>query len=86
MQSVIQIDRPRKANGAAAGMTTARKFEVTCAGCNMREMCMPQGLNRDEMLRMENLVYSRRRVKRASMAWSTAVSMRARRAAFSVGS
>jgi CRP/FNR family transcriptional regulator len=64
MQSVIQFAKPGKANGAVAGMTAARKFEVTCAGCNMREICMPQALSSAEMGRMENLVYARRKVKR----------------------
>jgi len=41
-----------------------RKFEVTCASCNMREMCLPAGLSAEDMQRIEGLVYARRRVKR----------------------
>jgi CRP/FNR family transcriptional regulator len=41
-----------------------RKFEVTCSSCNMREMCLPAGLNPEDMERIEGLVYARRRVKR----------------------
>jgi len=41
-----------------------RKFEVTCSSCNMREMCLPAGLCPEDMLRIEGLVYARRRVKR----------------------
>jgi CRP/FNR family transcriptional regulator len=70
MQAVIAIDRikknnqPNAAQSKSACMTSARKFEVTCAGCNLREMCLPEGLNPEEMRRMENLVYARRKVKR----------------------
>jgi CRP/FNR family transcriptional regulator len=43
---------------------TRKKFEVTCSGCNMREMCLPGGLRAEDLPRMENVVYARRRVKR----------------------
>jgi CRP/FNR family transcriptional regulator len=42
----------------------ARKFEVSCASCNLREMCLPGCAGGDDLARMENLVYARRRVKR----------------------
>jgi CRP/FNR family transcriptional regulator, anaerobic regulatory protein len=42
----------------------ARKFEVTCSSCNLRELCLPGALSADDMARAENLVYARRRVKR----------------------
>src|SRR5262245_65359387 len=41
-----------------------RKFEVTCSSCNLRELCLPKGLCLDELERVENIVYARRRVKR----------------------
>jgi len=40
------------------------KFEVSCASCNLRELCLPAGLCLDELERVENIVYARRRVKR----------------------
>jgi CRP/FNR family transcriptional regulator, anaerobic regulatory protein len=42
----------------------ARKFEVTCSSCNLRELCLPGALAEEDMARAENLVYARRRVKR----------------------
>ncbi len=42
----------------------ARKFEVTCSSCNLRELCLPGALCAEDMARAENLVYARRRVKR----------------------
>jgi CRP/FNR family transcriptional regulator len=41
-----------------------RKFEVTCSSCNLREMCLPRGLDTEAMRRVEQVVYARRRVKR----------------------
>jgi len=41
-----------------------RKFEVTCSGCNLREMCLPKGLGEEDIRRIEQVVYARRRVKR----------------------
>ena len=41
-----------------------RKFEVTCSSCNLRELCLPAGLNAEDLERIENVVYARRRVKR----------------------
>ncbi len=65
MQAVVQFDRTRKpGRPQAACMPGVRKFEVTCGSCNLREMCLPEGLSADEMRRMENLVYARRKVKR----------------------
>jgi CRP/FNR family transcriptional regulator len=40
------------------------KFEVTCSSCNLREMCLPAGLCPEDLERIENVVYARRRVKR----------------------
>ena len=42
-----------------------RKFEVRCSSCNFRELCLPQGMCDEELERIENLVYARRRVKRS---------------------
>src|SRR5688572_20479383 len=40
------------------------KREVTCASCNLRELCLPGALCMDDLQRVENLVYARRRVRR----------------------
>jgi len=41
-----------------------KKFEITCSSCNLREMCLPGGVCMDDLQRVENIVYARRRVKR----------------------
>jgi CRP/FNR family transcriptional regulator, anaerobic regulatory protein len=43
---------------------TSPKFEVTCSSCNLREMCLPGMLCGEDLARVENVVYARRRVKR----------------------
>src|SRR5512134_2821475 len=40
------------------------KFEVTCSSCSLRELCLPGELGAEDLARVENLVYARRRVKR----------------------
>jgi CRP/FNR family transcriptional regulator len=49
---------------AIKSTAAAKKFEVTCSGCNMREMCLAQGLQADDMRLFENVVYARRRIRR----------------------
>ena len=44
--------------------STPHKFEVTCSSCNLREMCLPGALCTEDLARVENMVYARRRVKR----------------------
>jgi CRP/FNR family transcriptional regulator len=45
-------------------MPTQAKFRVTCSSCNLREVCLPGALGAEDLARVENLVYARRRVKR----------------------
>jgi CRP/FNR family transcriptional regulator len=42
----------------------ARKFEVTCSSCNLRELCLPRGLCAEDLERVEKVVYARRRLRR----------------------
>jgi CRP/FNR family transcriptional regulator len=44
--------------------SAARKFEVTCSSCGMREYCLPKGLGSEDLARVEQLVYARRRLRR----------------------
>lgn len=49
---------------APANMPANSKFEVTCSRCSLRELCLPGKLCAEDLARMENVVYARRRVKR----------------------
>ncbi len=37
-----------------------------CSSCNLRELCMPVGLNPDEMSRLDSVISTRKRVKRGA--------------------
>ncbi len=39
-------------------------IRVACSNCNLRELCMPMGVTRDELARIDSLVATRRKVKR----------------------
>ena len=39
-------------------------FKVACSSCNLRELCLPMGLNRENLDRLDSLVASRRAVPR----------------------
>ena len=41
-----------------------RKFETSCGNCNLRELCLPVGLDRPDMDRLDALVATRRTVAR----------------------
>ncbi len=43
-----------------------RLIKIACSNCNMRELCMPIGLNLDELKRVDELVTKRPLVKRGS--------------------
>ena len=45
-------------------VSAPRKYEVTCSSCNLREMCLPAGLCAEDLERVENVVYARRRIRR----------------------
>ena len=42
----------------------AAAIKVACSACNLRELCMPVGLNADELARLDDVVATRRKVKR----------------------
>ena len=65
MQTVVTLKKTDKnARAQSACMPGLRKFEVTCSSCNLRELCLPEALSAEEIRRVENLVYARRKVKR----------------------
>lgn len=41
-----------------------QSIKVACSNCNLRELCMPMGLNDDELKRLDDLVATRRKVLR----------------------
>ena len=51
---VRQVERP----------TDAPRHEVTCAKCNLRRTCLSGSVPDEDLERVENIVYARRRIKR----------------------
>jgi CRP/FNR family transcriptional regulator len=41
-----------------------QSIKVACSNCNLRELCMPLGLNEDELKRLDDLVATRRKIAR----------------------
>jgi len=39
-------------------------IKIACSSCNLRELCLPYGLSLDELKRLDDLVSTRRRIKR----------------------
>jgi CRP/FNR family transcriptional regulator len=64
MPAVATLQLKPKAKTYFMSQPEARKAEVTCSSCNLREVCLPGGLCVEDLERMQNVVYVRRRVKR----------------------
>ena len=45
---------------------TANTIKVVCSNCNLRELCMPVGLSADQMDRIDEMVATRRKIKRGT--------------------
>ena len=41
-------------------------IKVACSNCNLRELCMPMGLKEDELDKIDEVVATRRKVKRGA--------------------
>lgn len=52
-------------------MSEANKIKVACSNCNLRELCMPMGLDESELARIDELVATRRKVKRGATLFRT---------------
>jgi len=56
------IDSPAPAAGSR---------QVACSSCNLRELCMPAGLSAADMARIDQLITTRRKVKRKTALFRT---------------
>lgn len=63
------IDNP-SGRGAAIDAKIQRMnpqtIKVACSNCNLRELCMPMGLTPEELDHIDNVVSSRRKIKRGT--------------------
>ena len=44
----------------------AQTIKVVCSNCNLRELCMPMGLNPEQLEKIDEIVAVRRKIKRGS--------------------
>ena len=58
---------PMKTVPIHATTENVTRMPTRCAACNSRELCLPCGLNASEAMRAEELVYTRRRIKRGEI-------------------
>ena len=49
---------------ATAKVINIHQLKTVCSSCSLRELCLPMGLSREEIDHLDQLVYTRRRVKR----------------------
>lgn len=49
---------------------TDNTFKVACSSCNLRELCMPIGLEVDDMKKLDEVVATRKQVKQGQMLFS----------------
>jgi CRP/FNR family transcriptional regulator len=63
MQAVVQL-KPRVKEHFVNNVDPSRKYEVGCASCNLRELCLTGGVCAEDLERAQNIVYARRRVRR----------------------
>lgn len=59
----VHLLRPVVVHPGARGPSLAR-VPTTCSSCGLRELCLPCGLVKEDLSRVDELVYSRRRVRR----------------------
>lgn len=48
-----------------------QSIKVACSSCNLRELCLPMGLNPEEMDKLDHVISTRRRVKRGQALFNT---------------
>jgi CRP/FNR family transcriptional regulator, anaerobic regulatory protein len=56
----------KPASASSLTVTNKDAIKVACSNCNLRELCMPLGLNTEELSRVDELVALRRPVKRGT--------------------
>lgn len=52
-------------------------LRVVCSKCNLRELCLPSGLNKDEMAQLDTVVASRRKIARGEALFHNGESFKA---------
>jgi CRP/FNR family transcriptional regulator, anaerobic regulatory protein len=57
-------------------MIRLQEAKVACSSCNMRELCMPVGLDDEEMMHIDRLISSRRKITRGDFLYQSGETFR----------
>ncbi len=63
----------KQKDGASDGKVfpiNSHTIKVACSNCNLRELCMPLGLKADEIEKLDEVVATRRKIKRGARLYS----------------
>ncbi len=69
MHAVVQL-KPRIQEHFTNNADPSRKREVSCASCNLRELCLTGGVCVEDLERAQSIVYARRKVRRGEPIFS----------------
>lgn len=58
-------------SGSNISHSSIAKFRTTCSACNLRDLCLPCGLSNPEMIKVDELVYTRKKIKRGDSLYRT---------------
>jgi CRP/FNR family transcriptional regulator len=70
MHTAAHDNLPAAANDPAAPLAAA-SMKVACSDCSLRELCLPIGLSPQELARIDQLITTRRKVKRKTPLFRT---------------
>ena len=65
------LARPNPASKPMNVPVTLAHIKTACSTCNLRELCLPVGLKHDEVESLDELVYTRKKVKRGESLFRT---------------
>ena len=63
LHSITAVPRAAGRMVSASRTTGAAQPVTNCETCNLRDLCLPCGLDAVDLLRMDELVFARRRIK-----------------------
>ena len=64
--TTVEVKAPSFPSVSNTAPLNCQAIKVACSNCNLRELCMPMGLTADDMAKIEQVVATRRKVKRGT--------------------
>jgi CRP/FNR family transcriptional regulator len=62
--ALVQVGAESSVAPGGEEAATIARLKVACSNCNLRELCMPVGISPTEIDQLDELVYTRRKIKR----------------------